>query len=101
MNQRCSTHLDSDWHLDNIHDDFKICTINFSVFPFLEADPVIPESVPIRSESPELHWICWPEPKKNKSAKRPYTSLGLYTDRKFSGNQTPRNDRVRIRSFCL
>ncbi|XP_045215990.2 uncharacterized protein LOC123566164 isoform X2 [Mercenaria mercenaria] len=57
-----------------------------------EADPVIPESEPIRSESPELHWICWPEPKRNKTPKRPYTSQGLYTDRN-SGNQTPRNDR--------
>lgn len=58
-----------------------------------EADPIIPESVPIRSKTPELHWICWPEPKKNKSTKRPYTSQGLYTHRANSGNQTPRNDR--------
>lgn len=46
-----------------------------------EADFVIPEAQPIRSKTPDLHWICWPEPKRNKTQKRPYTSQGLYTDR--------------------
>ncbi|KAL4227859.1 hypothetical protein ACF0H5_013297 [Mactra antiquata] len=43
-----------------------------------EADPVIPEPEPIVNRSPELHWICWPEPKKiPKSPRRPSTSQGF------------------------
>lgn len=55
---------------------------------------MISEPVPLRSKTPELHWICWPE-RKPKSARRPYTSQGLYTEqRQHTPNHTPRNDTI-------
>lgn len=59
----------------------------------LEAVPEVSEPVPIRSKSPELHWICWPEPKA-KPLNRPYTSQGLYTDRRvITPNVSQRNEK--------
>lgn len=48
----------------------------------LEAEPEVPESVELRTKTPDLHWICWKEHKS--TTRRPYTSQALSQPTQFS-----------------
>jgi len=67
------------------------------LFSVADAEPKVPEPEDLRTKSPELHWICWPEPKS--FARRPHTSLGLHR-KQTTLKQTfsnPGNEHVRYR----